>query len=281
MRTIEAYSYGCVMLELPKALADKVMAISAAIPDDDIYDDGDGTGREDQPHVTVKYGLHTADPKKVRKVLEGRPPVSAELGAMSIFHNEDYAVLKIGVRSPDLVKLHRLISKNLECTESHPVYHPHVTVAYLKHRADDPYWYRDLYDDNLDGEQFESDTLLFSTADDDDYDVKLKGMDTANVAERVARKFIAMPHFIVDCGGKRTPVDMCIELYGTGKLDPKYERLLEKYFKTTDKREMMRKALKMKIVPVQCPRGVIELVEKDSGRMIKKVARGPVCRTNP
>lgn len=280
MREIEAYSYGCVMLELPKKLADKVMAISAAIPDDDIYDDGGGTGREDQPHITVKYGLHTDNPDAVRKVLSGCAPVTAELGAMSVFHNEDYVVLKMGVRSPDLVKLNRLISDELKCTDSYPVYHPHVTVAYLRHRKDDPYWYRDLYDDSLEGESFESDTLLFSTADDDDYDIKLTG-NTASVVERVAREFMGMPHFVVDCGGRRTPVDMYIELYGTGRLDPRYERLLEKYFKTTDKREMMRKALRMNVVPVQCPRGAIELVEKDSGKMIRKVAGRFVCRTNP
>ena len=54
MRSIEAYSYGCVMAVLPEPLAEKVRGFAALIPDEDLYDDGSGEhGREDQPHVTV------------------------------------------------------------------------------------------------------------------------------------------------------------------------------------------------------------------------------------
>ena len=403
MRQIEAYSYGCVMAELPKELADKVMAFSALIPDEDVFGD-DEKGREDQIHVTVKYGLHTDDPKKVEEVVSGYPAVTIELGGMSVFHNEDNVVLKLDVRSPDLHQLNRVISKELKCTDSFHEYHPHVTVAYLKHRKDDPYWYRKLFTDMFEGEKFETKSLLFSTADDDDYQIPLTTAIAARVAgrnlvrtiekgdtvvfkspsgykwegeaeiphdggkswsvlknnriwhvgkgglevlkvrkgsmsDRVAMRFasakhmitdmgkkvkavptdggkpleiprygvwdrrtgnvvdtgndlgkllkkydlpkesvfkmasskVAIPHFLVECRGKETPVDMYIELYGTGKLDPKYERLLEKHFKTTDRREMVNKAMRQKVIPVQCPHGELELVDKDSGEMIKRV----------
>ena len=58
------------MMKLPKAMADKVRALSAAIPDELIHDDADGElGREDDPHVTVKYGLHTGDTDEVPRAI--------------------------------------------------------------------------------------------------------------------------------------------------------------------------------------------------------------------
>ena len=41
-------------------VAKRVMAFADLIPDEDLWDDGSGeNGREDMPHCTVKYGLHT------------------------------------------------------------------------------------------------------------------------------------------------------------------------------------------------------------------------------
>jgi len=81
----------------------------------------------------------------------------------------------------------------------------------------------------------------------------------------------SVPHLDhVECGHKRVLVDMYVELYGTGKLPRKYEVVLEEYFKTTDKREMLRKALRSKVVPVMCPNKTVELVDVDTGDMMKK-----------
>jgi 2'-5' RNA ligase len=277
MRSIEAYSYGCVMAVLPEPLAEKVRGFAALIPDEDLHEDDEGEqGREDMPHVTVKYGLHTDKVKEVRDVLGDQPPVKLTLGRMSAFHNDDYVVLKLEVDSPDLHEFNKLISENLECTDTFPVYNPHITIAYLKHHKDDEHWYRKLFSDMFEGEEVEVDKLRFSTADEKEHWVKLSGSSSkvaARVAmmERVARRFMAAPHLFVECDGEMEPVDMYIELYGTGKLDKRYERLLEKYFKTKDKKVMMRKFHRMNIVPVQCPRGDLELVDKDSGAMIKRV----------
>jgi len=277
MRSIEAYSYGCVMAVLPEPLAEKVRGFAALIPDEDLFDDGSGEkGREDMSHVTVKYGLHTDKVKEVRDVIGGQPPATLTLGRMSVFHNDDNVVLKLDVESPDLHALNKLISEKLECTDSHPVYHPHVTLAYLKHRKDDEHWYRKLFSDMFEGEEAELDKLQFATADEKKHWVKLNGSSSkaagrVAMMERVARRFMAAPHLMVECDGEMEPIDMYIELYGTGRLDAKYERLLEKTFKTHDKREMMRKYFRSRIIPVQCPRGDLELVDKNSGVVIKKV----------
>lgn len=76
----------------------------------------------------------------------------------------------------------------------------------------------------------------------------------------------------VQCGLRRMPLDMHIEDYGLGILPAKYERELEDFFNTTDKREMQLRALRMKRVPILCPGNVIEIVEKDTGDLVQKVA---------
>jgi len=66
----------------------------------------------------------------------------------------------------------------------------------------------------------------------------------------------------IECDGRRVPVDMYIEMYGTGRLPRKYEKALERFFKTKDKRRMLWKALNSDKVPVLCPDGRIEIVER-------------------
>jgi len=159
-----AYSYSCVMARLPEQLASKVRAISEKIPDDLIYDEGSGEqGREDKPHTTVKYGLHTEDPYEVAKVIGYFGPVAGELRKMSAFVN-DSVVLKMGVQSQAMQALNRLICRELENTDTFPEYKPHVTVAYIKKGPDDdPYYFTKMYSDALEGEVFEIDKVEFST----------------------------------------------------------------------------------------------------------------------
>lgn len=76
----------------------------------------------------------------------------------------------------------------------------------------------------------------------------------------------------VDCDGKRVPIDLYIEKYGLGLLPRKYERALERYYRTKDKKVMMQRALRGRKVVVQCPDGDIEEVEKDTGDAVKKIA---------
>jgi len=65
----------------------------------------------------------------------------------------------------------------------------------LNHRPDDPYYYKKLYSRMFDGDEFELDELLFSTADDKDYMIPLTGAKSIAASKigmsyRVARKFI-------------------------------------------------------------------------------------------
>lgn len=182
------------MAMIPEPLASKIRKFGELIPDEDLYDDGSGEhGRESDVHVTVKYGLHTDKAKDVRDVIGDMPSVTLKLDKMSVFNNDDYIVLKLDIESENLHELNKLISDNLECTDTFPDYHPHATIAYLKHREDDPDWYKKLFCDMFEGETAEIDSLLFSTADDKDYTIKLKGRD---IAARVAMTALVADKFL-------------------------------------------------------------------------------------
>lgn len=120
--------YGCIMLRLPGNMAEAVRAMAASIPDEDLAPDG----REDDPHVTVKFGLHTDDVEEVRSVLAGAGPVGIRFGGVSLFENEEHDVVKLDVAGPTLHALNAKVSTELECTDTHPTYKPHCTIAYVK-----------------------------------------------------------------------------------------------------------------------------------------------------
>lgn len=102
--------------------------MASSIPDADLA----GDGRESNFHVTVKYGLHTRDAQEVNRLVEGFGSITARLGKTSIFPGEQADVVKVDVEGEGLRRLNNLISDSLECTDTHPEYRPHVTLAYVK-----------------------------------------------------------------------------------------------------------------------------------------------------
>lgn len=126
---MEKHSFSSTQFNLPDDLVKHVQAAGSKIPD---WALGEG-GREKEPHVTVKYGLHGTDPESVRKVIADHPPFSLALGKTSHFPDSgDGDVVKVDVASPGLHRLHHKISDALPHTDTHPDYRPHVTLAYVK-----------------------------------------------------------------------------------------------------------------------------------------------------
>jgi len=129
-----SYDYSSVQFDLPKTLADKVLSWGKKrIHVTDLYAEEDKYGRENEIHVTVKYGLHTNDMRKVKKIVNGFGSFAISLGSISRFvpTDKDYDVVKVEVDSDELSKLHLLLG-NLTNSDEHSVYRAHCTVAYVK-----------------------------------------------------------------------------------------------------------------------------------------------------
>ncbi|MGV0949243.1 MAG: 2'-5' RNA ligase family protein [Azonexus sp.] len=130
------HSKSCVMVNLPEEMANQVMAWGKLqVKDEDIFvDKKGGMGREDEPHVTVLYGLLDEKPTDtVLQVFEHTAPFEIKLGPCSLFKNDDnYDVLKMEVLSPFLHALNRNICSVAAYENDYPDYRPHVTIAYVK-----------------------------------------------------------------------------------------------------------------------------------------------------
>jgi len=133
---MEARKFSCVMAPASPDIVDAVQQFSRMfITDDKLYtdpEDPEGFGREDEVHVTVKFGLHEKDPSpELLKIIEQTEPFEIEVGAISLFENEKFDVVKFDISGEGLFKLNARISAELECTDTYPEYHPHMTVAYV------------------------------------------------------------------------------------------------------------------------------------------------------
>lgn len=129
------YKYGCAMVHLPQDLGDFLLNWGKLnIPDESLHvDEDNGKGREDEMHVTVKFGL-LADrlPDSVKEIAKNTEPFRVFLGNISFFRNGEYDVVKIDVESPALRELNRQVSDAVPNEDKHPNYNPHVTLAYVK-----------------------------------------------------------------------------------------------------------------------------------------------------
>lgn len=157
------YEFANVQVDLPNELANKMVSWSKQnISQDIIYvDEEHGVpGIETEPHVTVKFGLHSHDPKQVEELMKDESPISLKLGKTSLFSTEEkpFDVLIIEVISPDLKRLNKKISDNLETTDSFPEYKPHATLAYLKKGEAEEYINLDILAD----EEIQVNNLIFS-----------------------------------------------------------------------------------------------------------------------
>lgn len=123
-----------VQFNMPKILSESILSWGKKnIPDSDLYTKENEYGRENEIHVTVKYGLHTANVNKIEKVVNEFGSFFIKLGNISRFvpPDEDYDVVKIEVDSNELHELHRLLG-DLPNSDDHPVYQAHCTIAYVK-----------------------------------------------------------------------------------------------------------------------------------------------------
>lgn len=149
--------FSSTQFDLPEDVAKEVKAAAAKIPDADLAEDG----REERPHITVKFGLHTDDAAKVEEALRGEKPVTVTLGETSLFKGEKHDVVKIDVAGYGLRKLNKKIAGAIKHTDTHKTYQPHVTLAYVKPGKGEKY----AGDKSLAGRKITIDRIVFSGRD--------------------------------------------------------------------------------------------------------------------
>jgi 2'-5' RNA ligase len=159
--------FSSTQIDLDPELAIEVLKFGQSIPDELL----DVQGLETNPHITVKYGLHTTNANEVRAVVEQfAGPITFKLGRMKLFKSDSYHVLYVSVDSVDLVNLNKFISKELEVTDTHDIYVPHLTIAYLKTDGSQKF----DRDATFFGRVSQATAVTFSTADDQTTVIPLK-----------------------------------------------------------------------------------------------------------
>ena len=124
--------YGCAMLYFNFPDMEE---IHHRIDKKDIYIDpnDDSYGLEDEPHVTLLFGLHKeVTLSDVQNAVKDITFENCILHNISIFENPKYDVLKFDIKNnPSLNDANRNLKK-FPFTTEYPDYHPHMTIGYLK-----------------------------------------------------------------------------------------------------------------------------------------------------
>lgn len=168
------YKYSSTQVQAPPEIAEKVLKFVLSIPDDKVHMDpkDPSLGRELEPHVTIKYGLETKIPDEVEEAVKDESEgIKVTLGTISLFEPEDkpYDVLKVDIHSDDLIRLNKIFS-SLPNQDTHPDYHPHLTLAYVKKGQGDEY----LDSKDFEGLTFETNSFYFKSSDGDATLIELK-----------------------------------------------------------------------------------------------------------
>ncbi len=148
----EGYDYSCVMADAPDEVAKIVRTWGEMNISDDVLfiDEKDSTkGRETESHVTVKYGLVDSNPsEELLRIIQETPPFEITLGKVSLFKNDKFDVVKIGVDGKGLRALNARISK-LPNEDKHPNYTPHMTIAYVQKGSCDDLEGKEVFTDDV------------------------------------------------------------------------------------------------------------------------------------
>lgn len=132
----DTYSKGCVMAYLDD-LKPEIENIQSKIEADELYEEQEDRtyGLEDEPHVTVLYGIHSdeVEDEKVLELIEKmdwKQPI--KIGKPSLFENEKFDVLKLEADAEWLNEANKELCEKLPYSSDFPDYKAHVTIAYLK-----------------------------------------------------------------------------------------------------------------------------------------------------
>jgi 2'-5' RNA ligase len=120
--------FGCLMLFFDVSRYNFYSIVEKYIKKEDIYE----WGIENEPHVTILYGLHdNTNSEDLKKWTIDAEDIKLKFGDISLFENE-YDVLKIEVTSEQLTNINKDIRSNFDYTNKFKTYNAHITLSYLK-----------------------------------------------------------------------------------------------------------------------------------------------------
>jgi N12 class adenine-specific DNA methylase/2'-5' RNA ligase len=174
------YDNGSTQIDLPDDVAEKMRDwAQRTIPKSDLAEDG----YEDEPHVTVQYGLTSpgmAD--EVEGALANVPPPELTFGTTGIFPGEKYDVVYLKIEHDGALERARdaIRSASPGIVDTHPKYTPHATLAYVKPGLGKKYDGLDV--DGVTGERTTPDVLAVSDRDGVKTDIEFGGAAPEPVA---------------------------------------------------------------------------------------------------
>lgn len=129
------HTYGCLMVPVPHFVRTYLLAefLAENIPTSLLNVDEAMHGIEPDTHITLLYGLNEPICDEALHVLKEIPAITIRTGSkVEYFDNEDATVVYVPIDSVELEELHYRLATELPNADSHPVYIPHITLAYLK-----------------------------------------------------------------------------------------------------------------------------------------------------
>lgn len=104
------------------------------VPQSILYEvPGEEYGRETDPHVTIKYGFsRDLTDEEVKKIIGDTKKFSVVADGLSTFDGKEFQVVKFDIRRDDILMSMRNLCDKFPNEDSHPDYHPHLTIAYTK-----------------------------------------------------------------------------------------------------------------------------------------------------
>jgi hypothetical protein len=134
--------YGCVMMEAK--IPDWEDYHLSGIDEDDLYEkiNDDSYGLEEEPHITILYGLHEdeVDEEVYPQIIEeNMKPLTVLIEEVDIFEGDEYDVVKYNIPLNDQLQEYRDLFLRFPNTQTFPDYKPHMTIAYVKPGAGKKY----------------------------------------------------------------------------------------------------------------------------------------------
>lgn len=142
---IDVDNLGCIMINT------EIIPVVQYVknPLGDIYTEGDHTGvsGETEPHATLLFGLlenGNVWKDKVDMVLSDWECPEVVIDEVSFFDlGESYAIIGLLKKTPELIDGHERLTL-LPHVNTFSEYHPHITLAYIKHDVDPDKWIKAL-----------------------------------------------------------------------------------------------------------------------------------------